>query len=143
MSYRPEITEESVLRRWMILEIGRINAGLVTERKSLARLLGEERPSATAKDGSDYRFDPAVIRDIGERLPADLHERLLLPIIFRFSPDVRDSYYLTDAVAVRALQSLGELSEQRKMRDGRLWVSNAIVFAMVRAYPTAIQIGMG
>jgi len=143
MSYRPNITDDSVLRRWMTLEIGRINEGLVTERKSLARLLNEDSPSTVTKSGREYAFDREVIRRLGMRLPADLHDRLFLPIVFRFTPDVRDSCYLADPAALLALQHLGELSRMRTMQKGRVWVSSVIVYAMMNAYPTAIQIGMG
>jgi hypothetical protein len=143
MSYRPRITDDGVLRRWMALEIGRINEGLAAEQKSLARLLAEEKPSTVTKAGGEYAFDRAVIRRLGERLPAGLHDRLRLPIIFRFTPDVKDSLYLADRTALEALQALGELSEMRTMQKGRAWVSRAIVYAMMEAYPTAIQIGMG
>jgi uncharacterized protein (UPF0216 family) len=143
MSYRPKITDDAVLRRWMSLEIGRINEGLAAEQKSLARLLNEEVPTTVTKGGGEYAFDREVIRRLGERLPADLHDRLFLPIIFRFTPDVKESCYLADRAAFLALQTLGELSTMRTMQKGRVWVSRAIVYAMMEAYPTAIQIGMG
>ena len=42
MSLHPSAGDESTLMRWMRLEIGKINNGIVTERKRLSHLLGEE-----------------------------------------------------------------------------------------------------
>ncbi|QYZ78907.1 DUF61 family protein [Methanofollis formosanus] len=143
MSYRPNLGEESVLKKWISLEVGRIKDGLVAEKKSLARLLTEPSPSAVTKGGKEHVFDREVIRTLGERLPEKVHHRLMIPITFYSTLDVTDSYYLRDETAFRALQALGELSEMREMREGKLWVSNAIVYAMMRKYPTVIEIGMG
>jgi hypothetical protein len=49
MTHPPRITDESVLARWMSMEIGKINEGVVRDRKILSRLLDEEIPSATIK----------------------------------------------------------------------------------------------
>lgn len=143
MAYRPDIDDGSTLWRWMGLEAGQINDALVAERKTLARLLDEEHPSSTTKGGAEYAFDREVIRDLGDRLPREMHDRLWLPIVFYFSPEVRDSFYLRDGTALLALKTLGELGAMREFRKGRLWVSNAIVYAMMRKYQTAIQIGIG
>lgn len=56
--------------------------------------------------------------------------------------DVRDSCYLTDEIAVKALQALGDLGEGRRLTNGRLWVARAIAYAIARKYPTAIQFAM-
>ncbi|WP_235809557.1 DUF61 family protein [Methanofollis ethanolicus] len=143
MAYRPNIDDESVLRRWMGIEAGRINDALVAERKTLARLLDEKVPSSTTKGGKEYAFDREVIRTLGDRLPPEMHDRLWLPIVFSFSPEVRDSFYLRDGTALLALKTLGELGAMREFHEGRLWVSNAIVYAMMSKYPTVIQIGIG
>ena len=143
MSYRPRPDDERVMRRWMGMEMKRIRDSLVADRKLLAALLAEEEPSATTKGGDPYFFDRAVIATLGERLPSRLHYRLRLPVIFHFSPDVPDSYFLADEAAVEALRELGEIGELRRVHEGRLWVARAIAFAILRKYPTAFQVGMG
>ncbi|QSZ66939.1 DUF61 family protein [Methanofollis aquaemaris] len=143
MSYRPNLGEESVLKKWVSLEVGRIKDGLVAEKKSLARLLTETSPSSVTKGGKEHAFDREVIRTLGDRLPEKVHGRLMIPITFYSTLDVTDSYYLRDETAFRALQALGELSEMRQMREGKLWVSNTIVYAIMQKYPTVIEIGMG
>ena len=49
MTHPPRITDESVLARWMSMEIGKINEGVVRDRKPLSLLLDEENPSCNHK----------------------------------------------------------------------------------------------
>jgi uncharacterized protein (UPF0216 family) len=142
MTRRPRITDESVLTRWMGMEITRINDSIVSERKTLASLLSEERPAARTKAGRDYPFDRDALASLGDRFPEETRKALKLPILFFVDMDVRDSCYLTDETAVRALQLLGELGEGRRLTGGRLWVGRAIAFAIARKYPTAVQFAM-
>jgi hypothetical protein len=134
--------DESALRRWMSLEMRKINDGVVSARVPLSHLLEMERPVAVTRGGREHVFDRDVIRKIGEALPARLRSALRLPIVFYFDMDVADSCMCADDVALAVLQELGELSRERRMADGRAWVGRAIVFALVRKYPTAVQIMM-
>ncbi|MDN7025331.1 DUF61 family protein [Methanoculleus sp. FWC-SCC1] len=139
MTERPRPGDEAVLMRWMRLEIGKINAGIVAERKTLRRLLEEDTPSSTTKGGEEYRFDASVIADLGERLPQELHRRLKLPIIVYFDMTVTDSGFFADEAAAEALRHLGAISHLRRMREGRLWVAKPIVYDLINRYPTVIQ----
>ena len=76
MTHPPRITDESVLVRWMGLEIAKMNEGVVTQRKSLAVLLAEKDPLSVTKKGDTYHFDPSVIATLGKVLPEDLQRRL-------------------------------------------------------------------
>ena len=143
MTHPPRITDESVLARWMSMEIGKINEGLVRDRKTLFRLRGEELPSATMKNGEPYFFDRTVIIVLGKKLPSELHTRLRLPMLFFMSPDVPDSCWCADAAAFETLIILGEISRLRTMENEKFWVSRAIVYAIAQKYPTAVQVVMG
>ena len=142
MSYRPRITEESVLTRWMGMEIALINDSLVAGRKTLASLLAEENPTALTKGGGDHHFSREILAALGAGLDGETRKALKLPIIFFFDMDISGSCYLADGIAVRALQVLGDLGEGRRLTKGRLWVARAIAYAVVRKYPTAIQFAM-
>ena len=135
MSHRPRITEESVLTRWMGMEIARINDSVVAVRKTPALLLTEENPGARTKGGGDYHFSRETLATLGERLNEETRKALKLPIIFFFDMDIRDSCYLTDEIAVQALQALGDLGEGRRLTKGRLWVARAIAYAIARKLP--------
>ncbi|WP_292518357.1 DUF61 family protein [Methanoculleus sp.] len=143
MPNRPSASDESTLLKWMRLEIGRINDGVVAERKRLSRLLREEDPSSVTKGGERYDFDRDVLQRLAEGLPGDLQRRLRLPILFYFDSTVPDSFFLADEAAVQALQILQEISPLRRMQGGRLWIAKPLVYAIVNRYPTAIQIMMG
>ncbi|MDD1658199.1 MAG: DUF61 family protein [Methanomicrobiales archaeon] len=143
MDPRPRITDEPVLSRWMSLEMGRINQGIVEIRKTLAELLREETPASVTKEGKEYRFRRDILLQMGEKLPGPLHRRLRLPLLFHFNPDVKDSCLLTDPAAVEALKILGEIGSLRQLRDGKLWMGRAIVYSLIRKYPTVVQMVMG
>jgi uncharacterized protein (UPF0216 family) len=143
MTHPPRITDEAVLNRWMGLEIRRMNESIVRDRKTLSALLSEDEPASETKKGDLYRFDKSVIAALGSALPASLHTRLRLPILFFLSPDVPDSCSCPDEAAFLALRELGEISHLRTMEGGRFWVARAIAYAILREYPTAVQIVMG
>jgi uncharacterized protein (UPF0216 family) len=142
MAPRSDLSDESVLKKWMAIEMGRINDGIVAERRRLSDLLREKNPTAVTRKGKEYAFDRSTLRLLEQRLPEKLRSRLSLPIIFYFDSQVADSCLLTDEAALEAFQILGELSDLRTMIGGRLWVGRAIVYAMMRKYPTLIQIMM-
>ena len=143
MTHPPRITDESVLVRWMGLEIAKMNECVVTQRKSLAVLLSEKDPISVTKKGETYHFDRSVIATWGKALPDDLQRQLRLPVLFYASPDVPDSCMCPDETALAALQLLGEVSTLRTFEGGRFWVSRPIAYAIMKKYPTAVQIVMG
>ncbi len=142
MTHRPRITEESVLTRWMGMEIARINDSIVAGRRSLAALLSEEDPKAVTRGGGEYHFSRETLAALASRLPGEIQADLKLPILFFLDMDVRDSVYLADETAVEALRALGDLGEGRKATGVRLWVARALAYAIARSYPTAVQFAM-
>lgn len=143
MTHPPLITDESVLVRWMGLEIAKMNEGVVSQRKSLAVLLAEKDPVSVTRKGDTYHFDHFVIATLGKDLPEDLQRQLRLPVLFYSSPYVPDSCMCPDETALAALQVLGEVSSLRTFEGGRFWVSRPIVYAVMKKYPTVVQIVMG
>lgn len=142
MSLQPSAGDEPTLMRWMRLEIGRINDGVVAERKRLSHLLREEHPSSVTKGGSEYNFDRGTLLGLEQGLPRELQGRLRLPILFYFDSTVPDSFFLADEAALQALQHLEEISPLRRMQGGRLWIAKPIVYAIMNRYPTAMQVMM-
>jgi uncharacterized protein (UPF0216 family) len=142
MNGRPDISDESVMRKWMGLEMKKINEAVVADRKTLSVLLSEESPSSKTKGGDEYTFDRSVLEKMKEKLPKDIRDRLRLPILFYFDSTVPDSCFLSDETAVRALQELGELSRLRSVTEGKVWVGKPIAFSIVAKYKKAVQIVM-
>lgn len=141
-SGRIPVSDDSILARWMRVEVGKINDGLVSERKSLAQLLMEERPASRTKSGDEHVFDKDILEELGSKLPTDLHRKLKIPIIFFSDNRVPDSCYLNDPMALEALQILGEMSKLRRMQKGKLWIGRSIAYAIMKKYPGAVQIAM-
>ncbi|WP_135611747.1 DUF61 family protein [Methanococcoides sp. AM1] len=143
MSGRLPDSDDSALMGWMRVEIGMINRDIVAERKSLSQLHKEEVPSAKTKGGDEHLFDKKMLDVLEEQLPAELHGKLRLPILFFLDNRVADSSFLNDETAARSLQILGELSKFRSFSKGRLWVGKSIAYSIMRKYPTVVQIVMG
>ncbi|WP_440951905.1 DUF61 family protein [Methanococcoides sp. FTZ1] len=143
MSGRLPDSDDSILMRWVRVEIGKINKEIVAERKPLSQLLKEDIPSAKTKGGDDHLFDKKVLEVLAEQLPSELHDRLRLPILFFLDNRVEDSSFLNDETAVKALQIMGELSMLRSFEKGKLWVGKSIAYSIMKKYPTVIQIVMG
>ncbi len=139
---RPGVSDEPVMMRWMQLEIARINDGLVTEKKTLSDLMEDNAPASRTKSGKEYRFDRSALREFSKNVPEELRKALRVPITFYFDSGVPDSAFLTDERALTAFQALGDLSKLRTMRDGRAWVGRAIVYALLRKYPSLVQISV-
>lgn len=143
MTHAPRITDESVLQRWIGIEVAKMNQGIVRERKRLSVLLAEETPQSVTKGGGPYSFDRSVLAALAAGLPEELHRQLRLPVFFYASPDTPDSCSCPDASALEAFQRLGEVSTLRTMQGDRFWVSRPIAYAILKKYPTAVQIVMG
>ncbi|WP_319506224.1 DUF61 family protein [uncultured Methanolobus sp.] len=142
MSGKHPMTDDSIFTRWMRLEIGKLNDGIVSECKSLAELLTEEKPASRTKSGKEHTFDRSVLQTMDEKLPLDLHGKLKLPILFFSDTKVPDSCYLNDSYSLEALQIHGELSKMRRMQQGKIWVGKSIAYAIMKKYPTVVQIAM-
>ena len=131
------------LDRWIALEIGRINAGLVVEKKNLARLRAEARPTLRTREGQEI----VVARDALERLarvvPSNEQERLRLPMTLFVSGDLEDSTYLTDELAAKALRSAEAYGAAFPFRDGRMYLPHSLAIDLIRRYGGAVQIAYG
>ena len=55
--------------RWISLELGRLNAGLVVERKSLAQLRRGTRPACRPRAGDEDAVGPAAPARLARRPP--------------------------------------------------------------------------
>jgi uncharacterized protein (UPF0216 family) len=140
MNGRHSISDEGVMMRWMQLELGRINLGIVKDRKKLSDLLLEERPVSVTKDGKEYRFDKDTLAAFASGIPEALQRKLRLPVLFYCSADVPDSCMVTDEVVVEVLRVKNEISPLRSFENGKLWLSKPIAYAILRKYPTLFQL---
>ncbi len=109
MPDRPFFSDESILMRWMNLEISKINRGVVAERKLLNDLVDMERPEIPTKGGGTYHFKKDTLVMLRTRLPQSLSGRLRLPVLCYFDSSVGDSCFITDDQGVDMLKELKEI----------------------------------
>ena len=129
--------------RWVAFELGRLNAGLVVEKKSLARLLGEAAPVCRTREGDEHSFDRAVLERLAGVLTPGEADALRLPITLLISGDSDDSAILADALAAKALRALEKFDRAFPFRDGRMIVPHSLAVDIVRRLGGAVQLAFG
>ncbi|HEX9341745.1 MAG TPA: DUF61 family protein [Thermoplasmata archaeon] len=129
--------------RWIAFELGRLNAGLVVEKKSLARLLGEANPACRTREGDEHPFDRAALDRLAAVLTRDEANALRLPITFLVSGDLDDSAILTDALAAKALRAVETFERAFPFREGRMIVPHSLALDVVRRHGGTVQLAFG
>lgn len=129
--------------RWISLELGRLNAGLVVERKSLARLRQETRPTCRTREGEEHAFEPGAL----ERLAHVLNDRdtqaLRLPITLFVTGDLADSAYLSEELAAKAVRAVEGFGPAFPYREGRMYLPHSLAVDLVRRSGGTIQLAFG
>ena len=90
--------------RWISFELGRLNAGLVIEKRSLAALLKEPEPAARTREGDVHPFEPQVLARFASVLTRDEADALRLPLTLTVRGD-SDEAILTDEIGAKALRT--------------------------------------
>ena len=129
--------------RWISFELGRLNAGLVVEKKSLAWLRGEAIPACRTREGDEHPFDREVLDRLASVLTAAEAESLRLPITLIVSGDWEDSAYLTDELAAKALRTVEKFDRAFPFRDGRMVLPHSLAVDLVRRQGGAVQLAFG
>ena len=125
--------------RWIAFELGRLNAGLVVEKESLARLLAAPEPACRTREGDVHPFDRAALARLAAVVTTDEAAALRLPITLLLSGD-SDSAYLTDERAAKALRVLEKFDRAFPYRDGRMTVPHSLAVDLVRRYGGVLQL---
>ncbi len=131
------------LDRWISLELGRINAGLVVERKSLARLRAEARPACVTREGGEHAFDRAALDRIAAVLTPAEAEALRLPITLFATGDLEDHVYVAEEIASKALRSLEKYGAAFPFRDGRMYLPHSLAVDLVHRSGGTVQLAFG
>jgi uncharacterized protein (UPF0216 family) len=132
--------ESGALKKWMSLEAQNMHKGLVTKRKSLETLLGEERPACTTRDGDEHRFDADVLSRMGDSLEPEQRSKLLLPINLFVDLNVKNECYIEDEVASTALRKLEGYDRAYRYIDGKMWLPLSIAIGLLGKYKGALQL---
>src|SRR3989442_6678405 len=108
--------------RWISFELGRLNAGLVVEKKSLSRLLAEPEPECRTREGDPHPFDRTALDRYAAGLTREEADDLRLPLTLVASAD-SDSAYLTDELVAKAVRAVEKLGRAFPFRDVRMALS--------------------
>ncbi len=129
--------------RWISFELGRLNAGLVVEKKSLAALLLETRPSCPTRDGTDHVFERPALERLAAALEPSEQAALRLPITLFAGGDQEDSVYLTEEVAAKALRAREGFGPAFPYREGRMYLPQSLAVDLVSRSGGTVQIAFG
>ena len=129
--------------RWISLELGRLNAGLVVERKSLAQLRRETRPACRTREGDEHAFDPAALERLARVLTDAEAGALRLPITVLVTGDLTDSAYISEEPAARALRTVEGFGPAFPYRGGRMYLPHSLAVDLVRRSGGTLQLVFG
>ncbi len=129
--------------RWISLELGRLNAGLVVERKSLARLRQETRPACRTREGEEHAFEPEALERLARVLNDRDAEALRLPITLFVTGDLADSAYLPEELAAKAVRAVEGFGPAFPYREGRMYLPHSLAVDLARRSGGTIQLAFG
>jgi uncharacterized protein (UPF0216 family) len=129
---------QSSMAKWFRYEMTRLNSGIVTKKKALLELVGDEQSSTETRDGSVYLFSREALQALARELPDSLHT-IKLPISFYISIDVRSSAYLADNPSLEVMKRLREVPRDAVLTDGMYWMSKLLVSDIMKRRPSVIQ----
>lgn len=125
----------------MAFELGKLNENLASRQTTLEKALAGDDPHVETKSGKEHHFDEDILKQLEQKLPKEIWG-LKLPMLFYTPSNVPGSCYLTDEKAGEALKLLGHLGKDYEFRDGKLWISRALVLNMTSQLPTLTQFVM-
>ena len=128
--------------RWISFELGRLNAGLVVEKKGLTRLLAEPEPACRTREGDPHPFDRAALERLAAVLTNEEADSLRLPLTLVASGD-SDSAYLTDELGAKALRAVEKFDRAFTFRDGRMALPHSLAMDFVRRHDGVVQLAFG
>ncbi len=129
--------------RWISLELGRINAGLVVERKSLASLRSETHPACRTREGESHPFERGALDRLAEVMTQQEADALRLPIILFATGDVEAHVYVSDELAAKALRALEKFGAAFPFREGRMYLPHSLAVDLMRRSGGTVQLAFG
>ena len=128
--------------RWISLELGRVNSGLVIEKKSLTKLLGEPEPACRTREGDLHPFDRQALARFASVLTRDEADALRLPLTLTVRGESDDAV-LTDEIGAKALRGVEKFDQAFRFRDGRMAVPHSLAVDLVRRHGGVLQLAFG
>ncbi len=129
--------------RWIALELGRINAGLVVQRKTLAQLRAEPRPACKTREGEEHAFEPAALDRLAAVLAPAEAEALRLPITLFATGELEEHVYVAEELAAKALRTLEKYGAAFPFREGRMYLPHSLAIDLVHRSGGTVQLAFG
>jgi uncharacterized protein (UPF0216 family) len=129
--------------RWIAFETGRLNAGLVTAKKTLAALLAEARPACVTREGTEHPFDREALERLARALDPEDADGLRLPITVLVRGDLEDSAVVSDPLAAKALRAVERFGSAFPYRDGKMFLPHSLAVDLSRRSGGTLQIAFG
>jgi len=120
-------------------EFRKMNAGVVTRRRSLATLLAEAEPRLATRDGETFMLERAGLERLGAAASEEERRALLLPITLHFTADAENEAYVADEIAAAVLRRAEGWGPSYAYRDGRMWLPLSLAMELIRRYGGAVQ----
>jgi len=125
--------------RWVEHEYASLNRGLVTKKKSLRALREEPTPACTARDGTPWSFDSAVLDRLAAHCAKSEAEDLMLPIAIHVSADLPDVGYVRDPLGAAVLRRTEAFGAAFPYREGRMYLPLSLAIDLISRYKGALQ----
>ncbi len=129
--------------RWIALELGRINAGLVVQRKSLAALRAEPRPASVTREGGEHSFDAAALERMAAVVTPGEAQALRLPITLFATGDLEDHVYVAEELAAKTLRAIEKYGRAFPFRKGRMYLPQSLAVDLVQRSGGTVQLAFG
>ena len=133
------LRNEHSLERWLKIEFHNLNKNQVRQQITIAELLKMDKPKTITREGLDYIFDFETLFNFSQVLPTKYHSKLKLPIYFYKDLRIKDSCFITDDTAVRALKNINALDPMYRPIKDKLWLSRPLAHEIANKYPTLFQ----
>ncbi len=137
------VASPGTIDRWISLELGRINAGLVVERKSLSSLRSETHPACRTREGNPHPFERGALDRLAAVVTPKEADALRLPIILFATGDVEDHVYVSDELAAKALRALEKFGAAFPFREGRMYLPHSLAVDLMRRSGGTVQLAFG
>ena len=131
------------IEHWIALELGRINAGLVVQRKSLAQLRAEHRPACATREGGEHAFDREALDRLAAVLTPGEAESLRLPITLFATGELQDHVYVSEELAAKTLRALEKYGAAFPFRGGRMYLPHSLAVDLVHRSGGTVQLAFG
>jgi|SRR5688572_4839400 uncharacterized protein (UPF0216 family) len=130
------------LDRWISFEVGRLNAGLVVEKKRLAQLLREPEPACRTREGDLHPFERSSLARFAAVLTDEEASALRLPLTLTVRGD-SDEAHLTDELGAKALRAIEKFDRAFPFREGRMALPHSLALDLTARHGGVLQLAFG